>query len=63
MSCGTPLTDSTIIHQIKPVGECHVCKRVCALLQIHARQCKQSQCPVPHCMAISERFRQLKQQQ
>lgn len=49
--------------QIKAVGGCHVCKRIWALLQIHARQCKQSQCPVPNCMAIRERFRQLKQQQ
>jgi len=49
--------------QIKATGGCNVCKRIWALLQIHARQCKASQCPVPNCMAIRERVRQLKKQQ
>jgi len=48
---------------IKANGGCNVCKRIWALLQIHARQCKASQCPVPNCMAIRERVRQLKKQQ
>ena len=49
--------------QIKAVGGCNVCKRIWALLQIHARQCKTKVCRVPNCMAIRERVRQLKQQQ
>ena len=49
--------------QIKATGGCNVCKRIWALLQIHARQCKDNPCPVPNCMAIRERFRQLKKQQ
>jgi len=49
--------------KIKANGGCQVCKRIWALLQIHARQCKQDNCPVPNCMAIRERFRQLTLQQ
>ena len=49
--------------QQKATGGCNVCKRIWALLQIHARQCKASSCPVPNCMAIRERVRQLKKQQ
>jgi len=49
--------------QVKVQGGCSVCKRIWALLQIHARQCKLQQCPVQHCMAIRERFRQLTKQQ
>ena len=49
--------------QIKATGGCNVCKRIWALLQIHARQCKAKPCPVPNCMAIRERVRQLKKQQ
>ncbi|OEU17226.1 DUF906-domain-containing protein [Fragilariopsis cylindrus CCMP1102] len=48
---------------VKATGGCNVCKRIWALLQIHARQCKAQQCPVPNCMAIRERVRQLKKQQ
>lgn len=49
--------------QIKAAGGCHVCKRIWALLQIHARQCKLENCVVPNCLAIRERFRQLNLQQ
>lgn len=49
--------------KIKANGGCNVCKRIWALLQIHARQCKAKNCPVPNCMAIRERVRQLKKQQ
>lgn len=49
--------------QQKATGGCNVCKRIWALLQIHARQCKATACPVPNCMAIRERVRQLKKQQ
>ena len=49
--------------QVKAVGGCNVCKRIWALLQIHARQCRKTPCPVPNCMAIRERVRQLKKQQ
>mmetsp|Transcript_25091 Transcript_25091/g.60373 ORF Transcript_25091/g.60373 Transcript_25091/m.60373 type:complete len:1565 (+) Transcript_25091:76-4770(+) len=49
--------------KIKANGGCNVCKRIWALLQIHARQCKADNCPVPNCMAIRERYRQLQLQQ
>jgi E1A/CREB-binding protein len=49
--------------QIKSSGGCPVCKRIWALLQLHARQCKAVNCLVPNCMAIRERVRQLKNQQ
>ncbi len=47
----------------KAAGGCNVCKRIWTLLQIHARQCKDPKCPVPKCLAIRERFRQIAQQQ
>ena len=49
--------------QVKAAGGCQICKRIWALLQLHARQCKTNSCLVPNCMAIRERFRQLKKQQ
>lgn len=49
--------------KVKATGGCNVCKRIWALLQIHAKQCKQDNCPVPNCMAIRERYRQLQLQQ
>jgi E1A/CREB-binding protein len=49
--------------RIKGTGGCNVCKRIWALLQIHARQCKAKACHVPNCMALRERVRQLKLQQ
>lgn len=47
----------------KAAGGCNVCKRIWTLLQIHARQCKEDKCPVPKCLAIRERFRQIQVQQ
>jgi len=49
--------------KVKANGGCNVCKRIWALLQIHARQCKADNCPVPNCLAIRERYRQLQMQQ
>lgn len=49
--------------KIKANGGCNVCKRIWALLQIHARQCKTEHCPVPNCLAIRERYKQLQLQQ
>ena len=49
--------------QVKASGGCNVCKRIWALLQLHARQCKSNECSVPNCLAIRERVRQLKKQQ
>ena len=37
---------------VKAAGGCRVCKRLWTLLQLHARQCKASSCPMPKCMAI-----------
>lgn len=48
---------------IKAGGGCNVCKRIWTLLQIHAKQCKEPNCPVPKCHAIRERFRQIALQQ
>ena len=45
---------------VKAIGGCKVCIRVRALLQIHARQCTKTDCPVPHCSAIRERYEQLR---
>lgn len=47
----------------KIAGGCNICKRIWTLLQIHARQCKDPACPVPKCLAIRERFRQIQAQQ
>mmetsp|Transcript_18018 Transcript_18018/g.40962 ORF Transcript_18018/g.40962 Transcript_18018/m.40962 type:complete len:100 (-) Transcript_18018:211-510(-) len=49
--------------QEKAAGGCHICKRIWALLQIHARQCKQKNCPVPKCMAIRDHSRRIALQQ
>jgi len=48
---------------VKGHGGCPICKRIWALLQIHAKKCKDKKCPVPHCMAIRERFLQLTKKQ
>ena len=48
---------------IKASGGCNVCKRILALLQLHARQCKVTNCPVFKCNAIRERYRQITEQQ
>ena len=49
--------------KVKGKGGCNPCKRACALLQIHVKGCKQENCPVPNCMAIRERVRQIRLQQ
>jgi TAZ zinc finger len=41
--------------QVKSSGGCRECKRVWALLHIHARRCNATKCLVPNCMAIRER--------
>jgi E1A/CREB-binding protein len=48
---------------LKASGGCKICKRIWTLLRIHAQQCKDSVCPIPQCMAIRERIRQLAKQQ
>jgi len=47
----------------KASGGCKICKRIWTLLRIHAQKCKESVCPIPQCMAIRERIRQLAKQQ
>jgi hypothetical protein len=44
-------------------GGCHVCKRIWALLQLHARQCKNNNCKVPSCNVIRENARRIMLQQ
>jgi len=49
--------------KIKASGGCKVCKRIWTLLRIHAQQCKSSSCPIPQCIAIRKRIRQLQLKQ
>jgi len=49
--------------KVKASGGCKVCKRIWTLLRIHAQQCKSSTCPIPQCIAIRKRIRQLQLKQ
>ncbi|KAL7543116.1 hypothetical protein ACHAXR_012415 [Thalassiosira sp. AJA248-18] len=49
--------------KIKASGGCKICKRIWTLLRIHAQQCKSSSCPIPQCIAIRKRIRQLQMKQ
>ena len=42
-------------------GGCHICRRIWALLQIHARQCKMphGRCKVPRCADLKEHLRKM----
>jgi E1A/CREB-binding protein len=42
---------------------CQVCRRVYALLHIHARDCRDDSCAVLHCKVFRERIRQMRRQQ
>ena len=56
---------------MRATGGCHICVRCWALLQIHARQCRQTEgapagrcyryraCPVPRCRDLKEHLRRL----
>jgi len=44
-------------------GGCTICRRVWALLQLHARQCRQYECKVPRCYDLREHVRKLQLQQ
>jgi len=48
---------------IRVQGGCQVCRRIWALLQIHARQCRNPTCSVPKCRVLKEKMRMLMQQQ
>ncbi|CAN0308677.1 unnamed protein product [Ectocarpus sp. 12 AP-2014] len=48
---------------IRAQGGCGVCKRIWALLQIHARQCKKDRCSVPKCRQLRQHMRFLREQQ
>jgi hypothetical protein len=48
---------------MRATGGCHICRRIWALLQIHARQCRQTTCPVPRCRDLKEHLRRLQRQQ
>ena len=48
---------------MRATGGCHICVRCWALLQIHARQCRQTTCPVPRCRDLKEHLRRLQRQQ
>jgi len=47
----------------KVQGGCRICKRIWTLLRIHAQKCKEAVCPIPQCMAIREKMRELQKQQ
>jgi len=47
----------------KVVGGCRICKRIWTLLRIHAQKCKEKICPIPQCMTIREKMRELQKQQ
>ena len=47
----------------KVQGGCKICKRIWTLLRIHAQKCKKPKCPIPQCIAIREKMRQLQKQQ
>jgi len=49
--------------KIKVVGGCRICKRIWTLLRIHAQKCKDAVCPIPQCMIIREKMRELQKQQ
>ena len=49
--------------QLRATGGCHICRRIWALLQIHARGCKTTNCPVPRCKDLKEHLRRLARQQ
>jgi len=43
----------------RATGGCTICRRVWALLQIHARQCRLHDCKVPRCRDLREHLRKL----
>ena len=51
------------ICSVEVQGGCKICKRVWTLFRIHAHKCKKPKCPIPQCMAIKEKMRQLQKQQ
>jgi hypothetical protein len=48
---------------VKVGGGCNVCRRIWALLQIHARQCRRANCQVPKCRQLKEQLRNIELQQ
>lgn len=49
--------------QVKVQGGCNVCRRIWALLQIHAKQCRRDNCLVPKCRVLREQLRAIELQQ
>jgi E1A/CREB-binding protein len=47
----------------RATGGCTICRRVWALLQLHARQCRDRECRVPRCLDLREHVRKLQLQQ
>jgi E1A/CREB-binding protein len=47
----------------KVQGGCNVCRRIWALLQIHARQCQAPNCAVPKCRQLKEQLRSIELRQ
>lgn len=49
--------------KLRAYGGCTICRRVWALLQLHARQCREYECKVPRCHDLREHVRKLQLQQ
>jgi len=49
--------------KLKQGNGCKICKRIIALLKYHAQSCKNKVCPIPQCLVIRERIRQIAKQQ
>ena len=47
---------------VKSIGGCMSCKRIWALVHIHARQCQNhDSCHIPHCREVSSRYHRIQQ--
>jgi E1A/CREB-binding protein len=53
----------SLVCTVKASGGCKLCKRIWTLLRIHANTCKSNTCPIPQCIAIRKRIRQLQRKQ
>ena len=47
--------------KVKYQGGCNLCRRMWALLQIHAKSCRVENCPVPRCLDLRAHARRQQQ--
>lgn len=43
--------------KLKVMGNCPLCKKMWALLNLHAKSCTTANCPVPRCKDMKEQWR------